>query len=121
MSCAQRSRHTCHAAGNSSSGRNVRILDIIHDHSVGVKSPAKRAYGSFHTGDPLFGEAILIIPVEEERDHLFQEDSGQRFRVPIILDSIIHERESINKWNGPERFPIFKDQPEQSAPVVPGF
>jgi len=43
---------------------------------------------------------------------------GCRFLEEIILDSIIHERESLKNWNGPEGFPIFK---EQSAPAVPGF
>ena len=43
---------------------------------------------------------------------------GCRFLEEIILDSIIHERESIRNWNGSEGYPIFKDQP---PPDGPGF
>jgi len=46
---------------------------------------------------------------------------GCRFLEEIILDSIIHERESLKNWNGPEGFPIFKDQPDQTPADGPGL
>ena len=70
---------------------------------------------------PVYLRDTFLRLAEERIEAAIRCQQGCRFLEEIILDSIIHERESIKKWNGPEGFPIFKDQPDHSPPPGPGF
>jgi len=67
---------------------------------------------------PLYLRDTFLRLANERIDAAIHCQQGCRFLEEIILDSIIHERESLKNWNGPEGFPIFKDQ---SPPDGPGF
>src|SRR5690349_15267239 len=62
---------------------------MIHDHAVGVESPAKSANRSLHALDPSSGQAVLIALVVERNDCLAQ-DSVEIFSVTLIVN--VHSR-----------------------------
>ena len=67
---------------------------------------------------PVYLRDTFLRLANERIEAAIQCQQGCRFLEEIILDSIICERESLKNWNGPEGFPIFKDQ---SLPDVSGF
>src|SRR5205807_815016 len=74
-----------HVARGAARGRNVTLLGVIHDHTVGVKAPAQGSDGALHALDPAPRKSITIAMVIK-RDHFFAKRPQQVFSIAGVVN-----------------------------------
>ena len=61
-----------HVAGGAPGCRDVALRGVIHDHAIGVETPAQGADGAFHALDPAPGQAVAITVVVQGDDFVLE-------------------------------------------------